>query len=116
MKKMKEEIKIGYIRGINKVFLPKSKVMRDLSVLGFEGISLYHEKGFLADKNRVHIYVKKHRDSNILNNIDFWRNKVMTISVGEAYSINYDVSSEGVKRHLGNHIAKELKVEAIKEL
>ena len=113
---MEEKIKIGYIRGASKAFLPDSKVMRDLFILGFEGTSIYHEKGFLADKNRVHIYVKNHKDSNILKNINFWRNKAMAISGYEAYSINYDVSSEGVKRHLGNHIAEELKVEPIKKL
>ena len=113
---MEEKIKIGYIREASKLSLPENEVMRDLSILGFEGISFYHERGFLADKNRVSIYVKNHRDTNILKNIDFWRNKAMAISGYEAYSINYDVSVEGVKRHSGNHIAKELKVKAIKKL
>ena len=113
---MEEKIKIGYIREASKAFLPESNVMRDLSILGFRGITFHHERGFLADKNRVHIYVKSHRDPNILKDINFWRNKAIAISGYEAYSINYDVSSEGVKRHSGNHIAKELKVESIKKL
>lgn len=113
---MKEKIEIGYIREASKAFLPENKVVRDLSILGFEGITFKREEGFLADKNKIRIYVNNHKNPNILKDINFWRNKAMAISGYEAYSINYDVSLGEVKRHSGNHIAEDLKVEAIKKL
>ena len=113
---MNKKIEIGCIREASKTLSPENKVIKDLSILGFEGITFKREEGFLPEKNKIRIYVNNHKNPNILKDINFWRNKAMAISGYEAYSINYDVSLEGVKRHSGNHIAKNLKVEPIKKL
>ena len=114
---MKEKIEIGhiYLSKANKEFLSEDKIIEDLSILGFKGITFKQEKGFLANKRKIKINVSAHKIPDILENINFWRNKIMTFPGYRTYSINY-YSLESLERRTGSSIAKELKIESIKKL